>query len=99
MHTHPHNRERVTTAPGLYHVHHGDVFLPGAGNIVFEPRFALPIIYAIGHGIPPRYVLRFTQNPQIMVSQAATVAGIGGLTAGQFINQPLNVPTTTNGSE
>jgi hypothetical protein len=95
----PNSRTRFTTVPGLYRTHHGDVFLPGAGNVVFEPAFALPVIYYVGHGVPPAATLSPIQRPQVFVSQVAKVAGIGGVMAGQWINQPLNVPETTNGSQ
>lgn len=99
--SHPATRQRSAVVPGLYHVHHGDVFLPGAGNIVFEPLFSLPLIQLIGAatyaGPAPDPLQR---TPQIFVSQSATVAGIGGMVAGQFMTQPLNVPfDTTNGTQ
>jgi hypothetical protein len=94
----PNNRTRFTTVPGLYHVHQGDVFLPGAGDKVFQPAFALPVIFYVGHGIPAGS-LSPIQRPQSFVTQVARVAGIGGVMAGQWINQPLNIPDTTNGSQ
>lgn len=95
---HPAGRPRAAAVPGLYHVHHGDVFLPGAGNVVFEPKFALPPIQLIGAGIYAG-ALRVTQGPQIRTTYATTTAGLGGLVAGQIITQPLNTPEVGNGSE
>lgn len=94
----PNIRQRFTTVPGLYQTHHGDVFLPGAGNVVFEPAFALPVIYYVGHGIPAGS-LSPIQHPQVYVTQVAKVAGIGGVQAGQMYTQPLNVPDVGNGGE
>lgn len=102
------NAARSQVVPGFYHLHPGYVFLPGAGNAVFEPTFQLPIIQLIGSGIyagpapglvHQRPLLMVTQNPQVAIGQAVPVAGIGGVIAGQWINQPLNVPDTTNGSQ
>jgi hypothetical protein len=94
----PHNRTRYTTVPNLYQTHHGDVFLPGAGNVVFEPAFQLPVIYYVGHGIPAGH-LHVIQPPQLYVTQTAKIAGIGGVIAGQWVTMGLNVPETTNGSQ
>jgi hypothetical protein len=100
QYTHPATRPRSQIVPGLYHYHSGDVFLPGAGNAAFEPAFQLPVIQLIGYGIyagpAPSPIQR---APQIYVSHAATVAGLGGVIAGQFVTQPLNVPDTSNGSQ
>ena len=98
--TNPFNRRRGTSAPGLYHWHHGDVFLPGAENVVFEPAFGLPLFRVQGPGIQAGTGLNPLQrSPQVYAVLGNAVAGLGGLVAGQWINQPLNVPDTTNGSE
>jgi hypothetical protein len=94
----PNVRQRFTTVPGLYQTHHGDVFLPGAGNVVFEPAFGLPPIYYAAYGIPAGS-LRPIQPPQVYVTQVARVAGIGGVQAGQWVHMGLNTPETTNGSQ
>lgn len=98
--THPADRQRSQVVPGLYHYHSGDVFLPGAGNAAFEPAFQLPVIQLIGYGIyagsAPNPLQR---TPQIYVSHAARINGLGGVISGQFVTQPLNVPETSNGSQ
>lgn len=100
MFTHAAVRPRRDTVPGLYYMHHGDVFLPGAGNIVFEPKFALPVIQLIGAAIYAGHTPFATQRaPQVIAMQAAPVAGLGGLISGQFLTQPLNVSETTNGTQ
>lgn len=85
--------------PGLYHFGFGDVFFPGAGNAVFEPAFTLPPIQLIGAAIYAGAAPNPLQRaPQIFVSQAATVAGLGGVQAGQFVFAPLNVPDDGDGN-
>ncbi len=98
--SHPASRQRSPVVPGLYNYHSGDVFLPGAGNAAFEPAFALPVIQLIGYGIYAGKAPNPLQRaPQIFVSHAARVAGLGGVISGQFVTQPLNVPDTSNGSQ
>lgn len=104
----PINRPRTATVPGLYHTHAGDIFLPGAGNAVFEPLFQLPSIQLIGSaiyagpvnqpGVTRRY-FQTIQPPQVFINKTAPIAGVGGVIAGQLIHQPLSVPDTSNGSE
>ena len=100
MFTHPSSRAQGATVPGFYHYHYGDVFLPGSQNVVFQPAFTLPMIQLIGAAIyagpapNPRQ-----RSPQIFVTQAAPIAGLGGMISGQFVTQPLNIPDTTNGSQ
>ncbi len=91
-------RPRSETVPGFYRTHPGDVFLPGAGNAVFEPAFQLPPIQLIGAGIYAG-MLPLWRGPQTVVPQAVPIAGIGGVQAGQYVSQPLSVMETTNGSE
>jgi hypothetical protein len=99
-------RARMAVVEDFYQYQFGDLFTPGAGNVVFEPAFALPSIQLIGSGIyagPAPGVVRpyfRSTNPQfISAVQAATVAGIGGPIAGQFVTQPLSVPEAGNGSQ
>jgi hypothetical protein len=95
----PVSRQRGYVVPGFYHTHHGDVFLPGAGNVVFEPAFQLPFIQLIGAAIYAGPAPRSIGRPQVFSVQAVPLAGIGGQVAGQFVTQPLNVPETSNGSQ
>jgi len=103
MWTPPPLRARVPHITKLYQYHTGDVFLPGAGNAVYEPAppvfpAILPIVQLIGASILAGQ-LRVTQYPQVYANQTGLVAGIGGVVAGQIVGQPLNVPETTNGSQ
>lgn len=100
----PWNRPRVKhpeTPTSQYH--QGDIWSNGALSKVYEPAppvFAamLPVVNIIGHGIYAGQ-LYVWQGPQVRVSQAAFVAGIGGVVGGTVIQQPLNVPETTNGTQ
>jgi hypothetical protein len=84
---------------GLYHYHSGEVFLPGAGNAAFEPRFAYPVVNVFGRGIIAGNPPSTRQSAQVYVTQATRVSGIGGVLVGQMIHQPLNVPDTTLGEQ
>jgi hypothetical protein len=94
------SRPRFNTVPDLYHVHHGDIFLPGAGNIVFEPKFSLPISQLIGAATYAGHTPYATQRPpQIIAFKVVPTAGLGGLISGQFITQPLSDAYLSNGSQ
>lgn len=79
------------TESAAYLYHEGDVFLPGAGNFVFEPNFELPLQTVWGNGILiaanrwPEF-----QPPQIMIQPSVPVAGLGGIEAGTFEFTPLS---------
>jgi len=92
-------RPRVKTVPGLYHLHQGEIFLPGAGSMVFEPAFGLPPIQLIGHAIYAGGSLNPLQPPQIRTTLTTTTAGLGGQVAGQLVGQPLFTPETGNGNQ
>ncbi len=92
-------RPRVATVPGLYHLHQGDVFLPGAGSMVFEPAFGLPPIQLIGAAIYAGAAPHPLQPPQIRTTLTTTTAGIGGQIAGQLIGAPLFTPEGGNGNQ
>jgi hypothetical protein len=104
MFTFPILRKRHQATPGLATFHHGDVFLPGAGNAVYEPAppviaAVLPIVQLIGASIIAGRAPSPHQLPQVYANQTALIAGIGGVLAGQIYGQPLNVPETTNGNQ
>ena len=92
-------RKQKQAVPNYYHVAEGDIFLPGAGNAVFLPTTGLPPLQLIGHGIYAGPSPSPIQPQLVYANQTAPVSGIGGVVAGQLINQPLQVPDTTNGSE
>ncbi len=97
--TMPAGRRRADTTPGVYRGHPGDVFLPGAGNWVFEPRFGLPPIQLIGAAIYAGRAPSPVQRQIIRTVHATTTAGLGGLVAGQMITQPLNTPDSGFGGQ
>ena len=96
-------RPRVESTPVTQH--YRSPFYPvGAEDAVYEPRYpALPrmtsLVNLSGAGILYAHTPSPIQGPQLYAAQTAYVSGIGGPLAGQFINQPLNVPDTTNGSQ
>jgi hypothetical protein len=90
-------RKRSVMVPNLYHFHHGRVFLPGSGNVVFEPLNALPAVASVG--IQQQKFLNPVAAPQVYQGQTARISGIGGVIVGQFWRTPLNVPDTMNGSQ
>lgn len=69
---------------------------PGAQNYAYE-SYGLPEFTFIGPAVANRMMLRPLQPPPVYALQQASVAGVGGLSAGQIIGQPLiNVqPGTT----
>jgi hypothetical protein len=84
--------------------HQGDIWLGGAESKVYEPALPwvpaiLPPVQLIGNAIyagpPPSPI----QGVQVYANQTMLIAGIGGVLSGQVINQPLNIPDTTNGSQ
>lgn len=99
MFSFPSLRPRVKTVPGLYTLHQGDVFLPGAGSAVFEPAFGLPAIQLIGNAIYAARSLNPLQPPQVRTTLTTTTAGLGGLVAGQLIGAPLFTPEGGNGNQ
>jgi hypothetical protein len=63
----------------------------GAQEEVFEPTFNLPLYSFRGIGrLAGAYMV--TEHPQVLVSQAIPIAGIGGPSAGQIFNQPVVYP-------
>jgi hypothetical protein len=100
FYSHPSSRIRSVVVPLLVHYHYGDVFLPGAGNVVFDTDLGLPPISLKGQatyaGPAPNPIQR---PPQIFAMQRAPNSGIGGLVAGQLMTQPLTVPDGGNGSQ
>ena len=96
-------RPRVTATP-VTQFHRAPFYPVGAGDAVYEPAF--PVVPAMlspvsitGGGVFSGSSPNPYQGPQVYVSQTALVGGVGGPLAGQFIQQPLNVPETTNGSQ
>jgi hypothetical protein len=76
----------------------------GAGDAVYEPAYPAvarmtPAVNFSGAGVLYAHTPSPYQGPQVYTNQTSYIAGIGGPLAGQFINQPLNVPETTNGSQ
>jgi hypothetical protein len=82
-----------------YRYHEGDLFTPGAGNVVFEPNFELPLQTIWGQGFT-RMPNTFNpvQPPQVYVTAPTQQAnGIGGPQAGQLELQGLIDPATYGG--
>lgn len=76
----------------LYSYHMGIRFDPGAAAEAFNPRFELPIISFRGRARVAG-ALRIHQQPQLWFAQQRGVNGLGGLSAGQIISQPLLDPS------
>lgn len=75
----------------LYQFHQGAVLTPGTQNLVFEPAFQLPL-FRVAQGVQYTHFIRPLQPPQVWQSKAVGVNGIGGLVAGQFATQGLQLP-------
>lgn len=76
----------------LYHHHMGDVFTPGTENFVFDAFQETPIYPFWGRSFlrKPNTFLPLP-GPQVYIDANITTNGIGGLQAGQFVLQPLEV--------
>lgn len=65
---------------------------PGAQNYAFE-TLALAQFTQIGAGVAQRHFFKVLQPPQLYIGgQALPVTGLGGVSAGQMIMQPLIDP-------
>jgi hypothetical protein len=96
-------RPRVKPSPAAQY-HRAYYYPVGAENAVYEPAppvvpAMLPIVNFSGNGCYYGHAPNPIFGPQLRANQTHYVAGVGGVLAGQFINQPLNIPETTNGSQ
>lgn len=84
---------------GPYNLAEGDVFLPGTGNFYIDPTHETPLFTVWGHAFlrRPNSIMAF-QPPQMFSHQMSSLYGIGGVVAGQIINQPLSVNQETGAS-
>lgn len=85
-------RDRVEHPWAMYQYHQGDVFLPGAGNYVFEPAYSLVPYSVQGRSTMAGNSPAALQSPQVWYRQATPVVGIGGVQAGQLAYQGLLAP-------
>lgn len=90
----PNPRVAHPLAPVQYKV--GDVFLPGAGNEVYESPTELPVIVFRGRGRVAG-ALSIFQPPQIWFNPQVGLNGLGGIQAGTLILQPLLDPSQFEG--
>jgi len=77
----------------VYHFHIGDLFTPGTGNYVLDPKYETPLNTIWGFGflrVPNTF--RPVEEAPLVAGIAVPVSGIGGVVAGQIITQPLSVP-------
>ena len=77
----------------------GDVFLPGAGSWVYEPRTErTPLQTTWGNGFLVGFADYFKvfQPPQVYASPTVVQNGLGGLFAGQIVGQPLLYDSDVN---
>jgi len=95
--------QQILGADGQMFVHHpGDVFLPGAGNWVYEPtteRVPLQTIWGNGFLVHWACYFKPLQPPQVYASQTVVQNGLGGLMAGQYVGQPLLYDSGVNALE
>lgn len=68
----------------------------GAERFIFLAEFTNPVYLYRGGGRVPFSALRVLQRPQAYYTFRNTVAGLGGLQAGQIITQPLTNSSGTN---
>jgi hypothetical protein len=81
----------------VYAYHEGDIFRPGTENFVFESLLELPLTAWWGAGSGIRQGTPYPVNAwPVFASEIPTVsrptvtrAGLGGLQAGAFVQQPL----------
>lgn len=77
-------------ADELYQYRLGDRLDPGAMAEIFEPLFSNPLYSFRGAGRIFTGSIRPLPNaPLVFVNGRQTLAGLGGIIAGQFIMQPL----------
>jgi hypothetical protein len=68
----------------------GDLFTPGTGNYVFEPRTENPVQTIWGRSFPRRTTaFPPLQSPQLYANPNVFTNGIGGLQAGTMELEPL----------
>lgn len=84
-------RQTAQHMGGIYYLHEGDIFTPGAMNWVVDPTHDGPLNTAWGHAFL-RTANTFSprQTAQLYTAAAAALYGIGGQVAGQVITQPLS---------
>jgi hypothetical protein len=97
-------KPKLTTPDKLATYTQGDIWTGGAESAAYHPAYPviaamLPPVNLIGNAIYAGPAPSTRQGAQVYVNQASKVAGIGGVVNGQMINQPLNIPETTNGSQ
>lgn len=86
------NQQILGVDPNIYAHYPGDVFLPGSGNWVYEPRTErTPLQTTWGNAFLVGFACYFKplQPPQVYASPTVVQNGLGGLFAGQYVGQPL----------
>lgn len=84
---------------GFYHLHETQIFTPGAMNWALDPFQETPVQPIWGNAFlrTPNTFSPY-QRPQVIINQQVPVRGVGGLVAGQMINEPLIYPSPEQGS-
>lgn len=85
-------------ADEFYHYHLGVRFDPGAMAETFDPSFGNPLQAIQGRGRSFVRTPNPIQPPQVYLTQARGISGVGGLQHGQFISQPLLDPSEFEGA-
>lgn len=81
---------RVQQPQGMYSYHQGPIYTNGALQVVFEKKWAYPVITLKAAGqVAGQWQTR--QNPQLRIHMALTSATLeaAGQRAGQVVHQPL----------
>lgn len=92
-------RQTAAHRGGIYYVHEGDIFTPGAMNWVVDPTHDGPLMTVWGHAfLRTPNTFRVQQTAQLYTAAATALYGIGGQVAGQVITQPLSEVQQVAGS-
>jgi hypothetical protein len=75
---------------GLFEYHEGDQFQAGSPSFVYTTPFEDPVVTVWGQAFlrKPNTFMPY-QPPQVQSDAHVTLAGLGGLQAGQFVTQGL----------
>lgn len=87
-----HKKVPHPTTPDIYGYQKGYVFTNGANIFGFDFNMTKPLFSVIGPATNIQCPLMITQPPQVYVTQAVPIVGLGGLQAGQLVTQPLVNP-------
>lgn len=89
--------QSATKGSPVYSYIIGRRFDPGAEAEVFEQTFSNPVYMFRGNGRVAG-TLDKLQPPQVYVGGGITIAGLGGIQAGQYVGQPLLDPSQLDNS-